>query len=43
MYPFAKGHYLGSGAGDMVVHEAGLDGEGQFEGIKGYLEALVAS
>lgn len=41
MYPFAKGHYLGSGAGDMVVHEAGLDGEGQFEGIKKFLEALV--
>ena len=41
MYPFDVGHYLGSGAGDMVVHEAGLDGDGQFAGIKKYLEALV--
>jgi transketolase len=43
MYPFAAGHYLGSGAGDMVVHEAGLDGEGQFAAIKRYLEALATS
>ena len=40
MYPFQKGRYLSSGVGDMVVHEAGLDGEGQFERIKAYLEAL---
>ncbi len=40
MYPFEKGHYLGSGTGDMVVHEAGLDGEGQLERIKAYLAAL---
>jgi hypothetical protein len=33
LYPFRKGHYLGSGTGAMVVHEAGLDGEGQFEAI----------
>jgi transketolase len=43
LHPFAKGHYLGSGAGDMVVHEAGLDGEGQFAAIRGYLETLVTS
>jgi len=43
MVPFGAGHYLGSGAGDMVVHEAGLDGDGQFAGIKKYLEALVTS
>ncbi len=41
MYPFQKGHYLGSGVGDMVVHEAGLDGEGQLGRIKAYLEALA--
>ena len=40
MYPFEKGHYLGSGTGDMVVHEAGLDGEGQLRRIKAYLDAL---
>ena len=40
MYPFEKGHYLGSGTGDMVVHEAGLDGEGQLARIRKYLQAL---
>jgi len=40
MYPLQKGHYLSSGTGDMVVHEAGLDGEGQMERIKAYLAAL---
>ena len=43
MYPFQKGHYLSSGVGDMVVHEAGLDGEGQAKGIKAYLDALAAA
>ncbi len=41
MYPFQKGRYLSSGVGDMVVHEAGLDGEGQLKQIKAYLEALA--
>ena len=40
MYPLQKGHYLSSGTGDMVVHEAGLDGDGQLERIKAYLAAL---
>ena len=39
MHPFMKGHYLGSGAGEMVIHEAGLDGEGQYQGIRRYLDA----
>ena len=26
LYPFRKGHYLGSGPGDVVLAEAGLDG-----------------
>jgi transketolase len=43
MYPFQKGRYLSSGVGDMVVHEAGLDGEGQMAGIKAYLDALAAA
>ena len=41
MYPFQNGRYLSSGVGDMVVHEAGLDGEGQIKRIKGYLDALT--
>lgn len=40
MHPFMKGHYLGSGAGDQVIHEAGLDGEGQYHQIRRYLEAV---
>lgn len=40
MFPFQKGHYLSSGVGDMVVHEAGLDGEGQMARIKAYVGAL---
>jgi len=39
MHPFMKGHYLGSGAGEMVIHEAGMDGEGQYQAIRGYLDA----
>jgi transketolase len=39
MYPFRKGHYLGSGTGDMVVYEAGMHGEGQYREIKKYLDA----
>jgi transketolase len=42
LHPFRGGHYLGSGAGSMVVHEAGLDGPGQHAGIKRFLDATVA-
>jgi transketolase len=37
MHPFGHGHYLGSGQGDKVVAEAGLDGESQFKTIKKFL------
>lgn len=37
LYPFQKGHYLGSGQADMVMKEAGLDGRSQFKTIKKYL------
>ncbi|MFH1018495.1 MAG: hypothetical protein V1798_10005 [Pseudomonadota bacterium] len=37
MHPFQKGHFLGSGQGDKVVAEAGLDGESQFRAIKKFL------
>jgi transketolase len=43
MHPFMNGHYLGSGAGEAVIHEAGLDGEAQYRRIKAYVEALKAS
>ncbi len=43
MHPFMNGHYLGSGAGEMVIHEAGLDGEGQYRQIRKYLDALHTS
>jgi len=43
LHPFGLGHYLGSGAGDMVVHEAGLDGDGQFAAIKRFLASGTSS
>jgi transketolase len=36
LYPFKAGHYLGSGKSEMVVKQAGLDGDSQFEGISKY-------
>ncbi len=41
LYPFRQGHYLGSGSGEMVVHEAGLDGEAQFAQIRSYVDELA--
>jgi hypothetical protein len=37
LYPFRKGHYLGSRAGEMVLAEAGLDGERQARAIADYV------
>ena len=34
--PFSKGHLLGSGTDKAVLHEAGLDGEGQTKAILAY-------
>ncbi len=42
LYPFMKGHYLGSGPGDMVLAEAGLDGESQATAILRYCDARAA-
>lgn len=39
LHPYRKGHYLGSGQGEMVLAEAGLDGESQAQAIKRYLDA----
>ncbi len=33
LYPFKKGHYLGSGQAEQVMVEAGLDGQSQHEAI----------
>ena len=38
LHSFQKGHYLGSGQADMVLAEAGLDGESQFEAIRRYVK-----
>lgn len=38
LHPFRKGHFLGSGQANMVLAEAGLDGEGQFKAIAEYLD-----
>lgn len=37
LHPFQKGHYLGSGQGDKVLAEAGLDGESQYKAILKFL------
>jgi transketolase len=41
LHPYAKGHFPGSGQGQFVLHEAGLDGEGQYTAIRKHLDALV--
>jgi transketolase len=41
LHPFRKGHYLGSGQAEGVLREAGLDGDGQYEAIRTYLEQKV--
>jgi len=40
LYPFQKGHYLGSGQGDKLMLEAELDGESQFKAIARYIDGL---
>jgi len=38
IHPFQKGRYLGSGQAEMVLEEAGLDGESQFKAIVRYVK-----
>jgi transketolase len=38
LHPYARGHYLGSGPGPVVLAEAGLDGRSQYKAIKRYAE-----
>jgi transketolase len=40
LHPFRNGHFLGSGQGEVVLAEAGLDGKSQHRAIKKYVEAL---
>ena len=41
LHPYRHGHFLGSGQGEVVLAEAGLDGEGQVRAIRDYLDARV--
>jgi transketolase len=41
LHPFRKGHFLGSGQAEGVMREAGLDGDGQYEAIRTYLDQKV--
>lgn len=43
LYPFKKGHFLGSGKAESVMMEAGLDGASQYLAIKKYLGGLKAN
>jgi transketolase len=38
MHPFQRGRFLGSGPGAVVMKEAGLDGESQFEALRAYVK-----
>ena len=35
-----RGTTWAAAPGEMVIHEAGLDGEGQYRGLRAYLDAL---
>ena len=39
LHPYKRGHYLGSGQGEAVLAEAGLDAEGQYRAIRRYVDA----
>lgn len=39
LHPYAQGHFLGSGPGEVVLAEAGLDAEGQYQAVRRYLDA----
>jgi transketolase len=38
LHPFQKGHFLGSGQADMVLAEAGMDGQSQFKAVMEYVK-----
>jgi hypothetical protein len=39
LHPYRRGHYLGSGQGQVVLMEAGLDGASQAEAIFDHVDA----
>ena len=39
LHPYRHGHYLGSGQGEVVLAEAGLDGESRYRGVRAWLDA----
>ena len=43
LHPYRKGHFPGSGQGAAVLAEAGLDAEGQYQAIRGYMDAMARS
>ena len=43
LHPYREGHYLGSGQGDVVLAEAGLDGESQYKAVRAYIDARHAA
>ena len=43
LHPYRHGHYLGSGQGDVVLTEAGLDGESQYRAVREWLDARAAA
>lgn len=42
LHPYRHGRYPGSGPGEAVLAEAGLDGASQLRAVRGYVEALCA-
>lgn len=38
LHAYARGRYLGSGPGDVVLAEAGLDASGQYAAVRAYLD-----
>jgi len=41
LHPYQKGHFPGSGQGQAVLHEAGLDADAQYAAIRGHLDAAA--
>ena len=43
LHTFRTGHYLGSGQGDRVLAEAGIDGPAQLRAVRDWAKAKLAS
>jgi transketolase len=41
LHPFMRGHYMGGGAPSVVLEQAGLDGESQYEAVKAYVDSIA--